>query len=265
MFNQITRTQKIFIFALISSLFVLAGIRNKPYGLLSIGLIQVDATDEITPSSSSLDRIKKRGYLICGVNGELPGFSFVNSDGNYAGIDVDFCRAIAAALFDDPRKVKFRDVTAQERFSVLKSGEIDLLSRNSTQTLSRDTDGDLEFTPPIFYDAQGIMVNRASKIKNLSDLKNRTICVPENTTSYDNLHDYLERTDIQAKIRALDNREALFRLYEHGSVSGYFRRYFSTCYSQNCISKSPRASDLISNNISRAFSPCAAISGLSMV
>ena len=164
--------------------------------------------------ASHLNRIKERGYLICGVNGELPGFSFVNAEGNYAGIDVDLCRAVAAALFDDPSKVKFRNLNAQERFEVLKSGEIDLLSRNTTQTLSRDTDANLEFTPPIFYDAQGIMVNQASEIEELGELAGKTICVPEKTTSYDNLQDYLSQANIPAKIFASEDREALFRNYE---------------------------------------------------
>ena len=106
------------------SLLVLAGTSNKLYGMRSLRQSQASA-DESTPGTSSLDRIKERGYLICGVNGELPGFSFVNSDGDYAGIDVDLCRAIAAALFDDPRKVQLRDLNVEERFSVLKPGEID--------------------------------------------------------------------------------------------------------------------------------------------
>ncbi|MEL6493531.1 MAG: amino acid ABC transporter substrate-binding protein [Cyanobacteria bacterium J06623_7] len=172
------------------------------------------AANESVRGTTNLDRIKQRGYLICGVNGELPGFSFVNAEGNYAGIDVDLCRAIAAAIFDDPTKVKFRNLNAEERFDVLKSGEIDLLSRNTTQTLSRDTDANLEFTPPIFYDAQGILVNQESQIVKLSDLAGKTICVPEKTTSYDNLQDYLSQANISAQIFATGDRDALFNNYE---------------------------------------------------
>lgn len=217
MFRNRAWNRKLFIFALTSSLFVLASVTSisKPFSWLSIGLSRADDGDESTSGTSSVDRIKARGYLICGVNGELPGFSFVNSDGDYAGIDVDFCRAIAAALFNDPQKVKFRNVTAQERFSVLKSGAIDLLSRNTTKTLSRDSDKDLEFTPPIFYDAQGIMVNRNSQIEDFEDLKNKSICVTQNTTSYDNLLDYLRQADIEVRVKASDDLEALYRLYEY--------------------------------------------------
>ena len=206
MFNRIS-IQKLLFSTAIGSLIFLAIPRYY---------LGANATNESAQRSGNgyLDRIKERGYLICGVNGELPGFSYVNAQGNYAGIDVDLCRAIAAAIFDDPTKVKFRDLNANERFDVLKSGEIDILSRNTTQTLSRDTDANLEFTPPIFYDAQGIMVNQGSNIKQLQDLEGKTICVPEKTTSYDNLQDYLSQANISAKIFASEDRRALFRNYE---------------------------------------------------
>ena len=217
MFNKIAGKQKFCFSALIVGLMLWATIGNKPKELLQLGLIQVSAINENPQhsKSGSLDLVKNRGYLICGVNGELPGFSFVNADDRYEGIDVDLCRAIAAALFDDPNRVKFRNLTAEDRFKVLKSGEIDLLSRNTTPTLSRDTDENLEFTPPIFYDAQGIMVKKVGNIKELSELKGKSICVPENTTSYDNLTDYLSQAEIQSQILALADREALFQSYEY--------------------------------------------------
>jgi general L-amino acid transport system substrate-binding protein len=215
MFNQISWTPKLLLAALVGSLMfsAITGNHSKNIAILSS---KANAVNQPRQQSgvSQLDRIKNRGYLICGVNGELPGFSFVNAEGKYAGIDVDFCRAIAAAIFDDANQVQFRDVTTEERFDVLKSGEIDLLSRNTTETLSRDTDGNLDFTPPIFYDAQGVLVNRDSKIQTLRELANKTICVPENTTSYDNLQDYLHQAQISAKILTSDDREALFDFYE---------------------------------------------------
>ena len=167
--------------------------------------------------NSYLDKIQQRGYLICGISGEVPGFSFVNAEGKYVGMDVDFCRAVASALFGDPTKVQFRNLNAEERFDVLKSGEIDLLSRNTTHTLSRDADENLEFTPTIFYDAQGIMVSKASGIKTTADLKNKSICVVENTTSYDNLEDYMDRSKIKYKSLTNSDREFLFDSYEHNS------------------------------------------------
>ena len=166
-------------------------------------------------NKSHLNVVKERGYLVCGVSGELPGFSYINRDGQYAGLDVDFCRAVAAALFNDPTKVKFRNLNAEERFEVLKAGEIDLLSRNTTKTFSRDTDENIEFTPAIFYDAQGIMVNKAGNIETAADLAGKSICVAENTTSYDNLLDYMESQEIKFKPLASSDRDSLFNDYEH--------------------------------------------------
>lgn len=214
--NQRSWIQKLLITALVGSFILLATISKQTQGLGLRHLIP-NVQEEITQGAGKnhLDRIKQRGYLICGVNGTLPGFSFVNAEGEYAGIDVDLCRAIAAAIFDDPHQVRFLNLNATDRFKVLKSGDIDLLSRNTTQTLSRDTQGNLEFTPPIFYDAQGIMVNQKNEISQLSQLENQTICVPEETTSYYNLQDYLHQTKISATILASANHQALFDFYEH--------------------------------------------------
>ena len=204
MFNK-----KFWSFAAIGSLILVATVSTYIRQVVNAN------AQKTVPGKSSPDVIKERGYIICGVNGELPGFSFVNSDGRYKGIDVDFCRAIAAALFNDPNQVKFRNLSLEERFDVLKSGEIDLLSRNTTQTLSRDTDSDFEFTPPIFYDAQGVMVKKASGIKDLAALENKSICVAENTTSYENLVDYITQAEAKYEILASSDPEALFDSYEY--------------------------------------------------
>ncbi|MBM5814682.1 MAG: amino acid ABC transporter substrate-binding protein [Cyanobacteria bacterium M_DeepCast_100m_m1_067] len=135
--------------------------------------------------------IKSRGKLICGVDGKLPGFSFVQPDGSYTGLDVEICRATAAALFADPNKVDYRDLNSSERFAALASGEIDLLSRNTTETLSRDASGGngLSFAPTTFYDGQGVMVPNASGIQSLKDLAGKPICVESGTTTELNLAD----------------------------------------------------------------------------
>jgi general L-amino acid transport system substrate-binding protein len=211
MFNKIPRTVKLLFLVVGSLVFLNRTNRTKdPVNYFA----RANVVNHLQPEISQLERIQNRGYLVCGVNGKLPGFSFINADGEYAGIDVDFCRAIASAIFDDPSQVQFLDVTIEERFDLLKSGKIDLLSRNTTQTLSRDTDANLDFTPPIFYDVQGIMVNQNSRIRVLTELENKTICVPEKTTSYDNLQDYLYQAHISAKILALDDPEVLFDFYE---------------------------------------------------
>ncbi|MCP9808806.1 amino acid ABC transporter substrate-binding protein [Cyanobium sp. HWJ4-Hawea] len=141
--------------------------------------------------SQKLATIKGRGTLVCGVDGKLPGFSFVGPDGSYSGLDVEVCRAVAAAVLADPNKVEYRDLNSSERFAALSSGEVDLLSRNTTLTLSRDGAGGngLSFAPTVFYDGQGVMVPVASGIKGLKDLAGKPICVESGTTTELNLAD----------------------------------------------------------------------------
>jgi len=143
---------------------------------------------------SRLDLIKKRGELICGVSGKIPGFSFLSIEGNYQGLDVDICKSFAAGILGDHKKVQFRPLTAAERFTALKTGEIDLLSRNTTFTLSRDASGGngLSFAPVVFYDGQGLMVKKESGINNIVDLKNKSICVGSGTTTEQNINDVFE-------------------------------------------------------------------------
>ena len=142
-------------------------------------------------SGSRLDLVKARGELLCGVSGKIPGFSFLSPDGRYTGLDVDICRAMAAAFLGDPEKVQYRPLTAPERFTALRSGEIDLLSRNTTHTLSRDAVGGngLRFAPVVFHDGQGLIVNAARGVRSLDDLSGKAICVGSGTTTEQNLND----------------------------------------------------------------------------
>ena len=173
--------------------------------------------------SSHLDTVKKRGYLICGVNGELPGFSFVDATGTYAGLDVDLCRAVAAALFDDPTKVEFLEFNTQSRFSALRSQEVDILSRNTTNSLSRDTKLGLEFTPTIFYDAQGLMVANNSNINTLADLAGKSICIADDTPSLSSLNERFKQLKLEYEPVLFDDNEALFSAYEHGRCAAVTR------------------------------------------
>ena len=149
------------------------------------------ASDEGSLQSQKMALIKGRGELICGVQGTLPGFSSVERDGSYVGLDVDICRATAAAVLGDPGKVQYRDLNPSERFAALASGEVDLLSRNTTYTLSRDAAGGngLSFAPVVFYDGQGLMVPKASGITDIKGLSGKPICVETGTTSELNLAD----------------------------------------------------------------------------
>ena len=142
-------------------------------------------------SVSRLELVKQRGELLCGVSGKIPGFSFLSAEGAYTGLDVDICRAMAAAFVGDAEKVQYRPLTAPERFTALRSGEIDLLSRNTTWTLSRDSAGGngLSFGPVVFHDGQGLLVPEAAGIRSLKDLSGKAICVGSGTTTEQNLND----------------------------------------------------------------------------
>ena len=160
--------------------------------LAGLPLITACAPDSATGlESPKMSQIKARGRLICGVEGKLPGFSFVESSGAYSGLDVDVCKAMAASLLGDPSKVEYRDLNSTERFAALASGEVDLLSRNTTMTLSRDSAGGngLSFGPTTFYDGQGVMAPTGSGIKSLKDLAGKPICVESGTTTELNLAD----------------------------------------------------------------------------
>ncbi|MBD0261785.1 MAG: amino acid ABC transporter substrate-binding protein [Tolypothrix sp. Co-bin9] len=165
-------------------------------------------------SGSRLDTVKSRGKLICGVSGQLPGFSFVKANGEYAGLDVDVCRAIASAIFDDPKKVEFRNLNAKERFTAVQTGEVDILSRNTTWTISRDTSVGLEFAPVVFYDGQGIMVRKNSNIQKLEDLKGKSICVQTGTTNEQNLSDQMRQRSINYKPLVFEDVNTTYTTYE---------------------------------------------------
>lgn len=141
-------------------------------------------------AGQTLDTVLKRGVLHCGVSDGLPGFSYTDASGNYVGIDADFCRAVAAALFGDAKKVKFTPLTAKERFTALQSGEIDVLSRNSTWTISRDVGMGMSFTGVTYYDGQGFLVNKKLGVKSARELDGATVCIQAGTTTEMNLSDY---------------------------------------------------------------------------
>ena len=176
-------------------------------------------TGNTASSSNGNDRLKTvlaRGKLNCGVSGELPGFSFVNKEGKYSGLDVDVCRAIAAALFDNPDAVQFRNLNAKERFTALQSGEIDVLSRNTTWTLGRDTTSRLAFLPVVFYDGQGLMVRKDSNIKAIEDLKDADICAQTGTTTEQNLADQMRKRNLAYKPVVYEDVNATFNAYQSG-------------------------------------------------
>ena len=143
-------------------------------------------------AGKTLDGIKARGQVICGVHTGLAGFSAADSGGKWNGLDADVCRALAAAVLGDGNKVKYVPLPAQARFTALQSGEIDVLSRNTTFTLTRDASLGLSMTGVTYYDGQGFMVPVKSKIKSAKQLKGQTVCVQSGTTTEKNLTDYLQ-------------------------------------------------------------------------
>lgn len=165
---------------------------------------------------SELTKVINRGSLVCGVNGQLPGFSFVDSKGEYSGMDADYCRAIAAALFDDPSKVEFRNLSAQERFTALAAGEVDVLIRNTTWTINRDTALGLEFMPTTFFDGQGMLVTNASGVKDLKGLSGKSICVQSGTTTEQNLTDNFRKQNIPFTPVVFDDEDALYSAFTQG-------------------------------------------------
>ena len=164
----------------------------------------------------TLKAVQGRGKLICGVNGQLPGFSFLDPQGSFAGFDADFCRALAAAIFGDATLVEYRPTTTQERFTVLQTSEIDVLSRNTTWSLVRDTELGFNFTAVTFYDGQGIMVPKDSGITTLKDLEGGTICVQKGTTTELNLADTMATEGISYTPAVFDDVNATYGAYAEG-------------------------------------------------
>jgi len=160
-------------------------------------------------AGKTLDAVKARGEVACGVNTSAPGFSNVDSQGRWVGLDVDQCRAVAAAVLGDPAKVKFVPLNSQQRFAALQSGEIDILSRNTTWTLTRDASLGIVFTGIYYFDGQGFMVPKKLKIESARKLSGATVCVQAGTTSEKNVADYFLANGIKYKSVVFDTAEAI--------------------------------------------------------
>lgn len=163
----------------------------------------------------------KKGYLQCGVNTGLAGFSQPDSQGEWRGLDVDYCRAVAAALFGDARKVRYTPLTAQQRFTALQSGEVDILSRNTTWTLARDTSLGLNFVGVNYYDGQGFMVVRKRNIKSATQLNGAAVCVQPGTTTELNLTDYFRANRMRFKPVVIEKMEEVLNAYFAGRCDVY--------------------------------------------
>jgi len=172
-------------------------------------------------AGKTIDAIKARGQLACGVNTGLAGFSAADSQGNWSGLDVDVCKAIAAALLGDASKVKYVPLNAQQRFTALQSGEIDILSRNTTWTLTRDASLGLHFTGVTYYDGQGFMVPAKGKVKSAKQLKGATVCVQSGTTTEKNLTDFSRANNLNIKPVVFEKQEASTSAYFSGRCQAF--------------------------------------------
>lgn len=163
-----------------------------------------------------LQTVIDRGTLICGVNGGLPGFSNLEPDGTYSGFDADFCRVVAAAVLGDPEAVEFRPLSTQERFTAVQTGEVDVLFRNTTWTISRDSSVGMDFGPTTFYDGQGIMVREELGVAALEDLEGATICVQSGTTTELNLTDQFRARGITFEPVVFEEIDPTYAAYDEG-------------------------------------------------
>jgi len=172
-------------------------------------------------AGQTFDAVKAKGFVQCAVNTGLAGFSFSDSQGKWTGLDVDLCKAIAAALFGDAEKVKFTPTTAQQRFVALQSGEVDVITRNATQTLLRDTSLGFNIAGVNFYDGQGFLVPAKSGLKSAKELNGATICVQPGTTTELNLADYFRKNKMTFKPVLIEKLDELLQAYASGRCDSY--------------------------------------------
>jgi general L-amino acid transport system substrate-binding protein len=167
-------------------------------------------------TAQTLKTVQDRGMLSCGVSQGLPGFSSPDDKGNWTGLDVDICRAVAAAIFNDPTKIKFVPLSAKDRFTALQSGEIDVLSRNTTWTLPRDTSLGANFTGVTYYDGQGFLVKKSLKVNSALELNSASVCVQTGTTTEQNLADYFKGNNMKYEVIAFGTADEAVKAYESG-------------------------------------------------
>ena len=174
-----------------------------------------------TTASATLDAVKAKGYVQCGVTGGVAGFSAPDANNNWTGLEVDYCRALAAAIFNNPDNVRYTPLTSQERFTALSAGEIDVLSRTTTWTMSRDTQLGISFVGTMFYDGQGFMVREADGIASAMELSGAAICIESGTTTELNAADYFASNNLEFNTVVFVDQDEVFKAYEDGRCDVY--------------------------------------------
>lgn len=202
------------------------------------------------PSSPTLDAVKKRGQLTCGIDTGIPGYAYQDSSGKWQGLDVSYCRGIAAAIFGDPEKVKFIGLTSQVRFTVLQSGEVDVLIRDSEHTLLRNSQLGLMYGGTNFYTGQSFMVRKSLGVQHVKDLNGATICVLTGTTLETNIANYNRANSIKINTLLFSRPEEAFAAAEAGRCDGYTDDGGSVAAARSAMKK-PADWDILPETISR--------------
>ena len=193
--------------------------RLKLVGLAA--LVAISSATGALAQAKSLDAIKARGNLLCGVSPGVPGFSNPDDKGAWVGFDVDYCRALATAIFSDPSKVQFKPLTAKERFTALQSGEVDVLSRTTTWTASRDSSMGMSFAGTMFYDGQGLMVKKSLNVKEGKELNGASVCVQSGTTTELNLADFFRINKQTFKPVVFEKADEAVAAFDGGRCDAY--------------------------------------------
>ena len=189
--------------------------------LIRVALAAILAAAASAASAQTLTSIKQRGVLNCGSNGTLAGFGSPDAQGRWTGLDVDFCRGLSAAIFNDSNKIKFVPLTARDRFTALQSGDVDVLARNTTWTSSRDTSLGLNFTGINYFDGQGFLVRKALKVNSALELNDAAVCVQQGTTTELNLADYFRANKMKLKTVTFATADEALKAYDAGRCDAY--------------------------------------------
>jgi len=200
--------------------------------------------------ADTLDQVRARGVLACGVNLGLAGFGLPDNRGEWRGFDIDYCRAVAAAIFDDPQKVRFTPLSGKDRFTALQSGEIDLLSRNTTWTQSREAGQGLLFAGINYFDGQAFLTRKSRNLKSVRDLKGASICVQQGTTTELNLADYFRKSGITAETVVFTGGDEAVKAYESGRCDAYTTDG-SALYAQRLKLAAPDDHEILTETISK--------------
>src|SRR5215467_13961085 len=195
----------------------------RRFSFLALGAFLFGGISAATPAlaGETLDKVKAAGMFSCGVPTGVPGYAQPDAQGVYSGFDVDICKALSAALFNDTGKIKYVPLTAQQRFTALQSGEVDILSNNTTWTLTRDTDLGFNFAPVVFYDGQGFLVPKKLGVKSAKELSGATICVQPGTTTELNLADYFRANKMTFKPVVIEKLEEVRGAFFSGRCDVY--------------------------------------------